>query len=142
MKYCILIDCLGSCACGVPGLSSQNCLFVNRPMTSLQIPQHATTRLLGVPRLLSVSLDTSTSCIKSNMYTYLAGACYSFWCSVSAVLGLVFQLRISFVGALAYITRHCHIWSRIICSPYLALKSEIAFTNCYAVFTLEGVCAE
>ena len=26
----------------------------NRPMTSLQIPQHATTRLLGVPRLLSV----------------------------------------------------------------------------------------
>ena len=24
----------------------------NRPMTSLQIPQHATTRLLGVPQLL------------------------------------------------------------------------------------------
>ena len=62
VNYCILIDCLESCACGVPGLSSQNYLCVNRLMTSLQIPQHATTRLLGVPRLLSVPLDTSTSC--------------------------------------------------------------------------------
>ena len=61
VNYCILIDCLGSCAC-VPGLSSQNCLIVNRSMTSLHIPQNATTRLLGVPRLMSVPLDTSTSC--------------------------------------------------------------------------------
>ena len=67
---------------------------------------------------------------ESNMYTYLIRACCSFWCSVSAVLGLVFQLHISSVGALAYITtlgnitlayiiRHCHIWSRIIRSSYL-----------------------
>ena len=42
-------------------LSSQNCLHVNRPMTSLEIPQHATTWLQGVPQLLSVPLDTGTS---------------------------------------------------------------------------------
>ena len=69
------------------------------------------------------------------------------------MFGLVFQLHISSVGALAYITtlgnitlayiiRHCHIWSRIICSSYLALKSEVASTNCDVVFTLEGVVAE
>ena len=64
------------------------------------------------------------------MYTYLH-AIASGAVSVLVVLGLVFQVHISFVGALAYITRHCHIWSRIICSPYLALKSEVISTNCY-----------
>ena len=52
------------------------------------------TWLHGVPQLLSVPLDTGTSCCTWEEHAYFVGACCRSLCNVSAVLVLVFRLHI------------------------------------------------